>query len=275
MNIGFVGTGNMGGAIARGFGASEAASGSTLIICNRTKAKSEALAAEIASEGICTVMTADSAREAAGEAEIVIIGVKPQGMEELLEELAPAATGDRIFVSMAAGVSIASMKEKLGSGTKIVRIMPNTPAMVGCAMTSLSACDEVSGEELARVKAIFDSVGRAEVVPEDMIDCVIGVSGSSPAYTYMYIEALADAATDRGMEPEKARVFAAQAVLGAAEMVLRSSESLKQLRDNVCSPGGTTIEAVKNLQKNGFQDTVREASEAAVKRSIEMTGGKK
>lgn len=275
MNIGFIGTGNMGGAIAGGYGASEASAGNTLIICNRTGAKSEALAAEIEAGGFCEVRTAGSAREAAFAADIVIIGVKPLGMESLLEELAPAAAGDRIFVSMAAGVSIASMKEKLGAKAKIVRIMPNTPAMVGCAMTSLSACDEVTREELARVKEIFESVGKAEVVPEGMIDCVIGVSGSSPAYTYMYIEALADAASARGMEPEKARVFAAQAVLGAAEMVLRSSESLKQLRDNVCSPGGTTIEAVKSLQQNGFQDVVKEASEAAVRRSIEMTGGKK
>ena len=117
---------------------------------------------------------------------------------------------------------------------------------------------------------IFSSVGRAEEVDESLIDCVIGVSGSSPAYTYMYIEALTEAAVANGMDENKARVFAAQSVLGAAKLVLESSESLEQLRINVCSPNGTTIEAVNRLFENGFKEKVIEGFQAAVDRSIEM-----
>jgi pyrroline-5-carboxylate reductase len=156
---------------------------------------------------------------------------------------------------MAAGVSIAKIEAALndavegsGDAAKIIRIMPNLPARVGAAMTSMSRNANVDDDAFALAKTIFDSVGRAEEVPEDMIDCVIGVSGSSPAYTYMYIEALAKAAEANGMEKDKARVFACQAVIGAAKMALESKESLEQLRINVCSPGGTTIEAVKKLQ---------------------------
>ena len=158
-----------------------------------------------------------------------------------------------------------------GDTAKIIRIMPNTPAQVGEAMTAMCRNANVSDEDFALAKTIFDSIGRAEEVSEDLIDCVIGVSGSSPAYTFMYLEALAKAAVNNGMAPDKARVFACQAVIGAAKLALESKESLEQLRINVCSPGGTTIEAVKKLQANGFMDDVAEAFQAAVDRSKEMT----
>ena len=138
-------------------------------------------------------------------------------------------------------------------------------------MTAMTRNSNVSNEDFALAKTIFDSVGIAEEVPEDLIDCVIGVSGSSPAYTYMYIEALAKAAVANGMDADKARVFACQSVMGAAKMALESKESLEQLRINVCSPGGTTIEAVNKLFENGFMDDVAEGFQAAVDRSKEMT----
>lgn len=141
-------------------------------------------------------------------------------------------------------------------------------------MISMSRNSRVTDSDFDRAKAVFAAVGRCEEVPESLIDCVIGVSGSSPAYTYMYIDALIQGAVDNGMEPEKARVFAAQSVLGAARMVLESSESPEQLRINVCSPGGTTIEAVNRLFANGFMDNVREGLQAAVDRSKEMTAEK-
>ncbi|MCI7145465.1 MAG: pyrroline-5-carboxylate reductase [Clostridiales bacterium] len=271
MKIGFIGTGNMGGAILRGYVNSGKSGGNSLYICNRTRERSDRIVSELSGP----VTVCQDARELVRACDIVIIGVKPQGMEELLKEIAPEVSEGKVFVSMAAGVSIAAIKKYLGEKTGIIRIMPNTPAMVGKAMTSLSPCEYVSESELEAVKVIFDSIGRAEVVPEHMIDCVIGVSGSSPAYTYMYIDALAKAAEARGMEAEAARIFAAQSVLGAAEMVLQSSESPEQLRINVCSPGGTTIEAVNSLIDNDFEKIVREAFEAAVNRSIEMTGGTK
>ena len=175
---------------------------------------------------------------------------------------------------MAAGVSIDFIENIIGKELVIIRIMPNTPAKVGEAMVAMCRNANVDDDSFGKAKRIFDSIGRAEEVEEDLIDCVIGVSGSSPAYTYMYIEALVAAAAENGMEPEKARIFAAQSVLGAAKMVLESPESLEQLRINVCSPNGTTIEAVEKLFENGFMDKVKEGFQAAVDRSVEMTAEK-
>lgn len=277
MRIGFIGTGNMGGAILRGYAASEASRGSEILIRNRTPESNEEIAKAVRSTAReeTSIRICKCNRELAEESDIIIIGVKPGGVREVLGEIAPAE--DKIIVSMAAGVSIASMAEAMGKGgefAKLIRIMPNTPALVGEAMISMSRNNQVSREDFQRVKAIFEAVGKCEEVPEELIDCVIGVSGSSPAYTYMYIEALVKAAQDNGMEPEKARTFAAQAVLGAARMVLESEESLEQLRINVCSPGGTTIEAVERLFENGFMDNVRDGFQAAVDRSKEMTAQK-
>ena len=153
--------------------------------------------------------------------------------------------------------------------------MPNTPAKVGEAMIAVCRNKNVTEEAFATAMKIFAAVGQAEEIEERLMDCVIGVSGSSPAYTYMYIEALVQAAQANGMSGEKAKIFAAQSVLGAAKMVLESPESLEQLRINVCSPKGTTIEAVETLFANGFMDKVKEGFQAAVDRSIEMTEEKK
>lgn len=273
MKIGFIGTGNMGGAILKGYADSENASGNEIFICNRTDEKSRKIAYEIAKN--CRVCSSN--KELADAADVIIIGVKPDNVADVLKHIAPAE--DKIIISMAAGISIDAMENILntaakGSGekAKIIRIMPNTPAQVGEAMTSMSRNSNVTDDDMSKIKDIFDSVGMCEEVNEDMIDCVIGVSGSSPAYTYMYIEALAQAAADNGMAPDKARRFAAQAVLGAAKMALKNRESLEQLRVNVCSPGGTTIEAVNKLFENGFMDDVKEGMQAAINRSKEMTG---
>ena len=277
MKIGFIGTGNMGGAILRGYAGSEASRGNAILISNRSGERSKSILEAVKKEsgGVLNreITICKSNAELAGEADIIIIGVKPAGVPGVVKEI--DAGCDRIIVSMAAGVSIAAIEQAMGehgADSKVIRIMPNTPAMVGEAMTSMSRNGNVSDEDFAAVKEIFDSVGRCEEVPEDMIHCVIGVSGSSPAYTYMYIEALAKAAVKNGMEGDKARVFAAQDVIGAAKLALASEESLEQLRINVCSPGGTTIEAVNRLFGNGFMEDVEEGFQAAVDRSKEMTG---
>ena len=174
---------------------------------------------------------------------------------------------------MAAGISIGFIEKFLGEDARIIRIMPNTPAQVGEAMTAVSRNENVDDQIYPAILEIFRGIGKAEDVPEEQIDCVIGVSGSSPAYTYMYIDALAKAAVKNGMEPKKAREFAAQAVFGAAKMVLESDETPEQLRINVCSPGGTTIEAVKVLEEEGFRAAIMKAAQAAFSKSIEL--GKK
>ena len=273
MKIGFIGTGNMGGAILKSYAGSAAAVGNEILLHNRTTEHNEAMASAIresypeSDQAGGNIRICNDNRQLEEEADIIIIGVKPKDVPGVLRDISPT---EKIIISMAAGVSISSIGEVLGNG-KIIRIMPNTPAMVGEAMTSMSRNENVSDEDFAKTKEIFDAIGVSEEVPEDMIDCIIGVSGSSPAYTYMYIEALVQAAEDNGMDRETARLFAAQAVLGAAKMVLESRESIEQLRINVCSPGGTTIEAVNKLMANGFTDDIKEGFQAAVDKSKEMT----
>jgi pyrroline-5-carboxylate reductase len=149
--------------------------------------------------------------------------------------------------------------------------MPNTPALVGAAMSALCPNDKVTPEEVKLVESLFNSFGRAEVVPESMMDAVVGVSGSSPAYVYMFIEAMADAAVADGMPRAQAYKFAAQSVLGAAKMVLETGKHPGELKDAVCSPGGTTIEAVAALEHGGFRDTVISAQRACSKKSYDMS----
>ena len=278
MKIGFIGIGNMGGSILKGYAKSAASAGTEILIHDKTTENNIEMAHAIAGSGFTNknLIICNDNKELVSQADIIILGVKPNAVDDVLREIAPA--DGKLLISMAAGVSIEKLQRYLNEGVegsgdkaKIIRIMPNTPARVGMAMTSMSRNRNVSDEDFAAAKKIFDSVGIAEEVPEDLIDCVIGVSGSSPAYTYMYIEALAKAAVANGMSPDKARTFACQAVMGAAKMALESKESLEQLRINVCSPGGTTIEAVRKLQENGFMDDVAEGFQAAVDRSKEMT----
>lgn len=265
MRIGFIGAGNMGGAILRGY--APIAGDNKIYVYNRTESTRKALEAEFESVNAC-----GSAAELVENSDIVMLGIKPGGFADFLPTIAEVCTDDKIVVSMAAGISIDFIEKYLGERQPIVRVMPNTPAMVGAAMTSASRNGNVSDEMMDAVLGIFAAIGKAEEVDEDMIHTVIGVSGSSPAYTYMYIDALIQAAVENGMPAEKARVFAAQAVMGAAKMVLENpDETPEQLWTNVCSPGGTTIEAVNTFFKNGLQDKVKEGFQAAVDKSKFLT----
>ncbi len=212
------------------------------------------------------------------DCEVLFLGVKPQIFSDILPKIAiglkaagTAAKG-KLIVSMAAGISIASIAEVLGADTKIVRIMPNTPAQVGAGMTSVSRNELVSDSELDFLMNIFSGIGLAVEVPENMIHTVIGISGSSPAYTFLYINSLIDEAVREGMTPESAKVFAAQAVLGAAKMVLETNLDPIALCKNVCSPGGTTIEAVKILEQDGLDDLISRAFKACTDKSRLLNG---
>ena len=265
MKIGFVGAGNMGGAILRGY--APVAGSNEIYVYNRTESTRNALAAEFEAVTACS-----SAAELVENSDIVMLGIKPYSFAEFLPTIAKVCTDDKIIVSMAAGISIEFIESVLGADQPVVRVMPNTPAQVGEAMTSASRNKNVTDDMMASVLEIFNAIGRAEEVDEDMIHTVIGVSGSSPAYTYMFIDALIQAAVENGMPAEKARVFAAQAVMGAAKMVLENPEETpEQLWTNVCSPGGTTIEAVNTFFENGLQDKVKEGFQAAVDKSKFLT----
>lgn len=265
MKIGFIGIGNMGGAILTGYAASGKVGNNELLAFDMNRELCGTRKQQIPGLTVC-----ESGNRLCRESDIIILGVKPQVIEGVLEDISEAYSPEKTVISMAAGVSTEVIERYLGKTAAVIRIMPNTPAMVGEAMVAVCRNDNVRDDIFDTAMELFSNIGRAEAVDESLIDCVIGVSGSSPAYTYMYIEALMEAAADNGMDAAKARVFAAQAVLGAAKMVLESPESVEQLRINVCSPNGTTIEAVNKLFENGFKEKVKEGFQAAVDRSVEM-----
>ncbi len=257
--IAFIGAGNMAKAIIKGLIQSELYQPKEILVYNhRYEPTLKQLEQDL---GITPTLELSEAAAAS----ILILAVKPFVFPKLLEDLKAQLNEQQLVVSIAAGVTIAQMEEVLGQ-RKIVRVMPNTPALVGEGMTSISNNPHVTVEEAAEIQKLFESMGKAAQVPESMIDAVIGVSGSSPAYTYLFIEALADGAVAEGMTRQMAYEFAAQAVLGAAKMVLETKEHPGVLKDNVSSPGGTTIQAVKTLEENGFRAAVMKAVHAAAEK---------
>ena len=261
MKIGFIGCGNMATAMLGGILKKELVEKSDLM----ASAKSEKTLQRIESElGIRAV--ADN-RQVAGEADVLVLAIKPVFMEEVIEEIADAVRPETIVVTLAPGKTLKWLDSTFGKPTKLVRTMPNTPALVGEGMTALCPNEFVLPEELETVETIFKSFGKTQVVSEPMIDVVVGVSGSSPAYVFMFIEAMADAAVADGMPRAQAYEFAAQSVLGSAKMVLETGKHPGELKDMVCSPGGTTIEAVRVLEEKGMRSAVFEASKACVKKA--------
>ena len=206
----------------------------------------------------------------AKSADVLFLAVKPQYYKEVIREIRDVIPEGQIVVSIAPGKTLAWLAERLGDEVKIVRTMPNTPAMVKEGMLGLCGNSLVTTEELEQMKKLCESFGKAEIVPEHLIDVVVGVSGSSPAYVFLFIEAMADAAVADGMPRAQAYKFAAQAVLGSAKMVLETGMHPGELKDMVCSPGGTTIEAVRVLEEKGLRSAVIEAQKACVKKARDM-----
>lgn len=212
-------------------------------------------------------------REAAAWAEVVLLAVKPQMMESVLEELAPVLPG-RLVISIAAGWSIRSLGrrfETLGDkAPRIVRVMPNTPALVREGISAVACGPGVSEADAALARTLFESVGRVVTVEERLMDAVTGLSGSGPAYVFLAIEALADGGVKMGLPRSVAALLAAQTVLGAAKMVLETEEHPARLKDRVASPGGTTIAGLHELEQGGLRATLIAAVEAATNRSKEL-----
>ena len=200
-----------------------------------------------------------------------MLSVKPYRYADVIEEIRDTVKQDVVIVRIAAGQTIAVNEARFGRNIKLVRAMPNTPALVGDGMAALCANSYVTDEEKNEVREIFESFGKAEFVAENMMDVVAGVSGSSPAYVYMFIEALADGAVLQGMPRQQAYTFAAQAVLGSARMVLETGMHPGALKDMVCSPGGTTIEAVASLEQVGLRAAVIRAVDVCTEKSKAMS----
>ena len=260
-NIGFIGCGNMGGALIGGLlNTACAPSDITVFYTNTEKT------AELKKLGICV---AESAAEAEEKSDLIIFAVKPNVIDIVLSQM--NGFSDKIYLSIAAGVSVAHLEEMLGADKKIVRAMPNTPAQVGCGMTVISPNNNMNGEDIKKVKMVLSAVGAVEELPERFMSIATALHGSSPAYVYMMIDAMADAGVEFGLTKAAALKLAANAVKGSAEMVLSTGVHPEQLKDNVCSPGGTTIAAVCDLEDNKFRATVQSAVRACVKKADDMS----
>jgi pyrroline-5-carboxylate reductase len=251
--IGFIGGGNMAKAIIGGLVNSGKIAPSDIFVYDRKAETNQAMAEQYG------INAAESAEALAREVDILFGAVKPNVILKVLKELTGSLKKEALVVSIAAGVTLDSLSSVLGYDRKIVRAMPNTPSLVSEGMTSVTPNVLVEQTEIDEVIAIFESFGKAAVVDEYLIHSVVGVSGSAPAYVFMFIEAMADAAVLGGMPRAQAYQFAAQAVKGAAQMVLTTGKHPAELKDMVCSPGGTTIEAVKVLEEKGMRSAVMEA----------------
>lgn len=262
--IGFIGLGNMAKAIIGGMLEKGIVSASNIVGADATQ-KAAAEAAE--KYGIKTGTDNKAAAEAA---DILFLAVKPQYLAEAVAQFKDAVREETVIVSIAAGRSVEDITKLFGRKLRLVRCMPNTPALVGEGCTGVCRNENVSEEEMSQVMELLSSFGRASEVPERLMDAVVGVSGSAPAYVFLFIEAMADGAVAAGMPRAQAYEFAAQAVLGSAKMVLETGKHPAELKDMVCSPAGTTIEAVKVLEENGFRGIVMNAIEACVDKSKNM-----
>ena len=256
MKIGFIGCGNMGSAMIGGILKKGIFAKEEIIVSNLTEEGSRR-----SREKLGVVTTMDNC-EVVKNARIVILAVKPQFYEEVIREVKAFLTPEHIVIGIAPGKTLGWLEEKCEQPLKVVRLMPNTPAKVGEGMTGVCINERVTEEDLQEVLTITNSFGRTEVVPERLMDAVGAVSGCSPAYVFMFIEAMADAAVAQGMPRKQAYQFAAQAVLGSAKMVLETGMHPGELKDMVCSPAGTTIEGVRTLEKQGFRSAVFEALQA-------------
>ena len=211
-----------------------------------------------------------SPREAATAAGIILLCVKPQVIDLVLSKIAPAADKSKLVISIAAGVTIARIEKMLSGEPRVVRVMPNTPALVLAGAAGAAAGTRATAEDMAVVQEIFGAVGRSVAVEEKLMDAVTGLSGSGPAYVFVIIDALSDAGVKAGLPRPLALELAAQTVFGSAKMVLETKEHPGKLRDMVTSPGGTTIEGLHALEKGKLRATLMNAVQAATERSKEL-----
>ena len=255
-----IGTGAMGGAIMRAV--CNKFDPNNITVSNRTLEKGKSFANDTG----CRF--ADNNKDCIKDAKYIFIAVKPAFLSDLFAEIKNDIPSDAVIISMAAGVKI----EKLESFAKAryVRIMPNVPAQIAKGMTALSCNDNITSEELSDITEILETAGKVEQVPEKLMDCVTGVSGSGPAFVFMFIEAMADAAVRCGMPRKQAYTYAAQTVMGSAALVLETGKHPGELKDSVTSPAGTTIEGVAALESNGMRNAVIEAVTASYNKSVSL-----
>ncbi len=262
----FVGAGNMGEALIGGIISGRVASSENITVHEIRKEQQQQL------KTTHKVNISEDLNKSIRESDIIMVAVKPQNIEEVLRDIAGDIT-NQLVISIAAGITTGFIEKILGERTHVIRVMPNTPALIGEGATALARGSKTEENDIATARLIFDSVGTTVVVGEGLIDAVTGLSGSGPAYGFIIIEALADAGVKQGLSQEIALKLAAQTMLGAAKLCLKGDRTPAQLTAMVTSPGGTTIEGIKALDKGMIRETLSQAVDAATKRSKEL--GKK
>lgn len=262
--IGFVGCGNMGSSMVGGLIKSGFTKADNIIISTKTEASAKNL-----EEQFGVITTLDS-KVVVKEAEVIVLAVKPFMYKQIIEEIKSELTNDKLIITIAAGITIGNVEEWIGGSAKVIRTMPNTPALVGQAMSAVCPNKNISESELGYCLKIFESFGECVQLEEKDFHGFTALCGSSPAYVFMFIEAMADAAVKLGIPRAKAYKMAAQSVLGSAKMVLQTGKHPGELKDMVCSPSGTTIDAVVELEKLGFRNSVIQAIDKCAEKSKSM-----
>lgn len=263
--IGFIGGGNMAEALIKGL-ISGGFAAERIMASEPSEDRREHLNAAYAID-----LTTDNV-ELMQRCEIIVLAIKPQIVDEVLAEVAGAYTEEKLLVSILAGVSCAAIEKFFAGAPRVVRVMPNTPALVGEGASAICRGHHSSKADLDLVKQLFEAVGKVQIIDERQMDAATGLSGSGPAYIYTVIEALADGGVREGLRRDVAHALAVQTVVGAALMVRETGEHPAILRDRVCSPGGTAITGVSTLEKKGLRTTLMEAVSAAAARSRELGG---
>lgn len=262
--IAFLGAGNMAGAMIKGLLAAGACRPEEIVA---TDVRPERLA-EL--ERLHGIRTSAENHGAATWADVIVLATKPQVFDRVLAQIVSAVRKDALVVSIAAGVSVRAIESRLPQGTRVVRTMPNTPALVGSAATAVASGTHATREDVAVVRAIFDSVGITVELDEALLDAVTGLSGSGPAYIFLIIEALADAGVKVGLSRDSAQLLASHTVLGSAKLLIETGEHPGRLKDMVTSPGGTAIAGLHTLEAGGLRTTLMDAVETATRRSREL-----
>jgi pyrroline-5-carboxylate reductase len=264
--VGFIGGGKMGGALAAGIVANKLVPSSHVMVADVDRERLDELAKAYG------IVVAKDNKRVAREADILILAVKPQNMGEVLSDLAAVVGKSCLVISIAAGISIKFIEERLKKGVRVIRVMPNTPALIGEGMAALAISASATQKDLAQARQIFDAVGLTVEVKEELMNAVTGLSGSGPAYGFIIIEALSDAGVRMGLSRDVALKLAAQTLLGAAKLCLKGDKHPGELKDMVASPAGTTIAGIKALEEGKIRATLMAAVEAATLRAKELGG---
>ena len=265
--IGFIGAGNMGGAIIRGLVKSGRVSSTDIIVSDADKDRLREITET------CGARSAESNIDLVEKSDVVVIGVKPYHVDSMLDEISAASRARQIFVSIVAGASVEKFSSKLHPASGIIRVMSNTPASVMAGASAVySTGVNVSSEDMAHAAAIFECIGKVVVIQnEALMDAVTGLSGSGPAYVFLAIETLTDAGVQLGIARKEASLLAAQTVYGAAKMLIETGKSPGELKDMVTTPGGTTAAGLRMLEKGNFRSAIMDAVDAAAQRARELT----